>query len=133
MPTYGDDNTRGFYLRDGGYYWAINDYMDLKLTGEIYTKGQYMALLIKEIKITSKNMSVESAGTNSLQDILISCEKFPPFIYEEFFEKYSKVFDKYIPKFYKNVQCPNCSTSFKYNTDLETEFFRRSLSGREKI
>lgn len=106
---------------------------NLEKIGEIYTKGQYMALLIKEIKITSKHISTESAGTNSLQDILISCEKFPPFVYEEFFEKYSKVFDKYIPKFYKNVQCPNCSTSFRYNIDLETEFFRRSLSGREKI
>jgi len=41
MPTYGDDNTRGFYLRDGGYYWAINDYMDLKLTADIYTKGSW--------------------------------------------------------------------------------------------
>ena len=41
MPTYGDESTRGFYLRDGGYYFAINDYMDLKLTGEIYTKGSW--------------------------------------------------------------------------------------------
>ena len=41
MPTYGDETTRGFYLRDGGYYFAINDMMDLKLTGEIYTKGSW--------------------------------------------------------------------------------------------
>lgn len=41
MPTYGDEYTRGFYLRDGGYYFAINDYMDLKLTGEIFTKGSW--------------------------------------------------------------------------------------------
>lgn len=41
MPTYGDESTRGFYLRDGGYYFAINDNMDLKLTGEIYTKGSW--------------------------------------------------------------------------------------------
>ena len=41
MPSYGDENTRGFYLRDGGYYWAINDYMDLKVTGEIFTKGSW--------------------------------------------------------------------------------------------
>lgn len=41
MPTYGDEVSRGFYLRDGGYYFAINDKMDLKLLGEIYTKGSW--------------------------------------------------------------------------------------------
>ena len=41
MPTYGDENDRGFYLRDGGYYFAINDKWDLKLLGEIYTKGSW--------------------------------------------------------------------------------------------
>ncbi len=41
MPTYGDEATRGFYLRDGGYYFAINDNVDLKLTGEIFTKGSW--------------------------------------------------------------------------------------------
>ena len=41
MPTYGDETERGFYLRDGGYYFAISDQMDLKLLGEIYTKGSW--------------------------------------------------------------------------------------------
>lgn len=41
MPTYGDESDRGFYLRDGGYYFAINDNWDLKLLGEIYTKGSW--------------------------------------------------------------------------------------------
>lgn len=41
MPTYGDEMDRGFYLRDGGYYFAISDKMDLKLVGEIYTKGSW--------------------------------------------------------------------------------------------
>ena len=41
MPTYGDESTRGFYLRDGGYYFAISDQIDLKLLGEIYTKGSW--------------------------------------------------------------------------------------------
>ncbi|MBQ8364450.1 MAG: LPS-assembly protein LptD [Bacteroidaceae bacterium] len=41
MPTYGDDTERGFYLSDGGYYFAISDKMDLKLTGEIFTKGSW--------------------------------------------------------------------------------------------
>ena len=41
MPTYGDETERGFYLRDGGYYFAVSDKMDLKLIGEIYTKGSW--------------------------------------------------------------------------------------------
>ena len=41
MPSYGDESARGFYLRDGGYYFAISDKMDLKLLGEIYTKGSW--------------------------------------------------------------------------------------------
>lgn len=41
MPSYGDENTRGFYLRDGGYYFAASDKWDLKLTGEIFTKGSW--------------------------------------------------------------------------------------------
>ena len=41
MPTYGDESSRGFYLRDGGYYFALSDKMDLKLLGEIYTKGSW--------------------------------------------------------------------------------------------
>ena len=41
MPTYGDEMDRGFYLRDGGYYFAISDKIDLKVLGEIYTKGSW--------------------------------------------------------------------------------------------
>ena len=41
MPTFGDETNRGFYLRDGGYYFAINDNVDLKVLGEIFTKGSW--------------------------------------------------------------------------------------------
>lgn len=41
FPSFGDDYNRGFYLRDGGYYFAINDNIDLALRGEIYTKGSW--------------------------------------------------------------------------------------------
>lgn len=41
VPSFGDDYNRGFYLSDGGYYFAINDNIDLALTGEIYTKGSW--------------------------------------------------------------------------------------------
>lgn len=41
FPSYADELERGFGLRDGGYYFALNDYMDLALTGEVYTKGSW--------------------------------------------------------------------------------------------
>lgn len=41
FPTFGDDYNRGYYLADGGYYFAINDNIDLALTGEIYTLGSW--------------------------------------------------------------------------------------------
>ena len=41
MPSYGDEKDRGFYLRDGGYYFAISDKWDLNLLGEISTKGSW--------------------------------------------------------------------------------------------
>lgn len=41
FPSFGDDMDKGFFLHNGGYYFAINDYMDLALTGEIYTKGSW--------------------------------------------------------------------------------------------
>jgi len=43
MPSYGDEMTRGFYLQNGGYYLALSDYIDLAVTGEIYTKGSWGA------------------------------------------------------------------------------------------
>ena len=50
MPSYGDELERGFYLRDGGYYFAISDLMDLKLTGEIFTKGSWGANAISNYR-----------------------------------------------------------------------------------
>lgn len=41
IPKYGEEARRGFYLREGGYYFAMNDYMDLRVTGDIYTNGTW--------------------------------------------------------------------------------------------
>ena len=41
MPNFGDDYTRGLYLTGLGYYFAINDYMDLQITGDIYSRGTW--------------------------------------------------------------------------------------------
>lgn len=41
MPTYGEERMRGFNLRGGGYYLYLNDYIDMTLTGDIYTNGSW--------------------------------------------------------------------------------------------
>jgi len=41
IPTYGESAQRGFYFENGGYYFAISDYLDFKLTGDIYTLGSW--------------------------------------------------------------------------------------------
>lgn len=41
MPTFGSDPDRGYFLQNGGYYIPVNDYVDLTLTGDLYTNGSY--------------------------------------------------------------------------------------------
>ena len=41
IPTIGDNNNRGFFFQNGGYYFAINDYVDLTVLGDYYTNGSY--------------------------------------------------------------------------------------------
>ena len=41
IPSFGESANRGFYFENGGYYWAINDYMDFQLIGDIYTRGSW--------------------------------------------------------------------------------------------
>ncbi len=41
FPEYGEEANRGFYLKEGGYYFAINDYFDFALRGDIYSRGTW--------------------------------------------------------------------------------------------
>ena len=79
MPSYGDENTRGFYLRDGGYYFAVNDYWDLKLTGEIFTKGSWglgaQTTYKKRYKYSGNfyfNYQVTKTGEKNLPDYTVT-------------------------------------------------------------
>lgn len=48
LPEYGQDATLGFFLRNGGYYWSINDYINAKLTGQISTNGTWGLTLAQQ-------------------------------------------------------------------------------------
>lgn len=41
FPSYGESAKMGFFLKNGGYYFAINDYLDLAIRGDIFTKGSW--------------------------------------------------------------------------------------------
>ncbi|WP_406683549.1 putative LPS assembly protein LptD [Seonamhaeicola sp. MEBiC1930] len=41
IPSFGEQNDRGYFLQNGGYYFAINDYVDLAVLGDYYTNGSY--------------------------------------------------------------------------------------------
>jgi len=42
IPQYGEEpNGRGYYLRDGGYYWAVNEHLGLQFKGQIYSRGSW--------------------------------------------------------------------------------------------
>lgn len=41
IPSFGENNSRGFFFQNGGYYFAVNDYLDLSLLGDYYTNGSY--------------------------------------------------------------------------------------------
>lgn len=41
IPSFGQNNNRGFFLQNGGYYFAISDYLDFSLLGDYYTNGSY--------------------------------------------------------------------------------------------
>jgi len=54
IPTYGEEQNRGFFLRDGGYYWAASEYFDFAVRGDIYSKGSWGAKLHTNYKLRYK-------------------------------------------------------------------------------
>jgi hypothetical protein len=65
IPEYGEEISRGFFLRNGGYYWAINDYLDLLATGDIYSKGSWGAGLRTNYKVRYKMSGALSFNYNA--------------------------------------------------------------------
>lgn len=54
IPSYGETRNRGFYLQNGGFYWGINDYFDLSLTGDIYSRGSWATAMGSNYKVMYK-------------------------------------------------------------------------------
>lgn len=54
FPSFGEEQARGFYLQDGGFYFAIGDYVDVALTGSYFTLGSYNAKLTSRYNVRYK-------------------------------------------------------------------------------
>ncbi len=54
FPSFGEDNNRGYFLQNGGYYFAISDYVDLAVLGDYYTNGSYGLRLDSKYKVRYK-------------------------------------------------------------------------------
>ena len=54
FPTFGEEQSRGFYLRDLGLYFVIGEYFDIALTGDIYTLGSWAVDLNSRYKVNYK-------------------------------------------------------------------------------
>lgn len=54
VPQFGEESERGLFMKNGGYYWAINDYVDLEILGEIYTKGTWAVSLASKYALRYK-------------------------------------------------------------------------------
>lgn len=83
MPSYGEEYTRGFYLRDIGYYFAINDKWDLKLLGEIYTQGSWGISAASNYR---KRYRYSGSFLFSYQDTRLGDKGFPDYSRQESFK-----------------------------------------------
>lgn len=54
IPSYGETNNRGFYLENGGFYWGINDFVDLSMRGDIYSRGSWAARMGSNYRVRYK-------------------------------------------------------------------------------
>jgi hypothetical protein len=101
-------------------------------TNSVLSGSEELAVLIKQIII--KKDGVELTRSSNLQEILTVLEcAIPSKISEDFQTQYAEKFNKFYPKFYTNLLCGSCKNENKYTVDIETEFFRRVLSGRETV
>lgn len=105
---------------------------NLATTGSVFTTAHNVLLLTDALHISSRDNSFEPVVSSNLNELNVALNSYVPYnVSEEFFNTYNNKFNKYIPKFYKEVACPSCKGTFKYNVNLENELFRRVLYGRE--
>ena len=122
LPSIGDNNAMLSTISIDNLQYNLDN------TGSVFSKPQHMALLVEAIRLSSKTNKFKTVETTNLNEILMAFQNYLPFkISDQFFKGYGEEFDKYVPKFYYNAECPVCKTKFKHDVDLELNLFRIAL------
>lgn len=117
LPTWGESNQQGYFLQNGGYYFAINDYVDLAVLGDVYTNGSWGVRLesgyAKRYRFTGRvNFRYENL-VNSLKG----------------FEDYSKTTNYNISWSHSQSQKASPNSRFSASVNLgSSKYYRRSLN-----
>ena len=86
IPTYGDSRAQGFFLRNGGFYWGISDYVDARITGDIYSLGSWG---LRAASSYRKRYKYKGSASLSYSKIKNGFEELPSFSEsDEFFVKW---------------------------------------------
>ncbi len=116
IPQYGEEGRRGFYLRNGGYYWAASDFFNLTATGDIYTNGTWGLRLSSDYRRRYKfsgNMSLRYfKNVSGYKDL----------------DNYSKSFDYSIMWSHNQDAKANPNQSFRASVNLSTNKFDQNHS-----
>ena len=118
IPTWGENNQQGFFLQNGGYYFALNDYFDLELTGDIYSNGSWAMNSRSNYRVRYKY-----SGSLSFryQDLTNGIKGFSDF---------SKSANYNISWNHRQdpKTSPNSNLSAQVNISSSSQFFRQSLN-----
>ena len=139
IPKYGEMANRGFFLEDGGYYFGLNDYFDLKLVGDIYSRGSWAlkpAVSYKKRYKFSGNFSLKyaitKAGTKGSADYVNQKDFFvnwshrqdpkarPNSVFSASVQAGSSSFNKYNPASVNDYLSNTFSSSVSYDMRLGT-------------
>lgn len=115
IPTFGDNNTQGYFLQNGGYYFALSDYYDLAVLGDYYTNGSYGLRLESSY---AKRYKFNGNVLLRYQNILQSERGFPDFAQTRIYN---------IQWSHSQDAKANPNSRFSANVNLgSSEFFRQS-------
>lgn len=127
IPTWGESTNRGFYFEKGGYYWGINDFIDLTFQGDIYTRGGWAAYLTTNYK---KRYRFEGSIRLSYAVNIISQKFLPDYKkYNDFSVEWSHKQDpKSRPNSSFSAQVKAASNSFyKYNPSSTSDYLSNTF------
>ena len=116
IPTYGEEERRGFYLRNGGFYFSLNDYFDLAITGDIYTNGTWGLRTRSNYKKNYKFSG--SFGVNYMENVMG----------EKGLENYSLSRDVAIRWSHAQDARANPNQSFRASVDFTTSSYDQNHS-----